>query len=242
MNVGLASHERSFSFAAAIGAIGHKPPFNVEGVAYIIISITAPAGAVAGWDLHPLGSAALSRRTPASVIHSDRGRRYATRSFTDGEKGMNWDAIGAGAEVVGAIAIVVTLLYLAIQVRVGGVTAKLQAVQANREQRIAMYLSERDSPYIPIIRAKIESGEELARDEEIRLARHVTAMWAITYSDWVQNDLGLAGEYATHDDAWMATILSYPYVMKWWNDYGPNVYPPKFVSYIEYKRKHGTAT
>jgi hypothetical protein len=27
-----------------------------------------PAGAVAGWDLHPLESAALSRRTPIAVI------------------------------------------------------------------------------------------------------------------------------------------------------------------------------
>jgi hypothetical protein len=31
-----------------------------------------PAGAVAGWDLHPLESAALSRRTPKADI----GHRY----------------------------------------------------------------------------------------------------------------------------------------------------------------------
>jgi hypothetical protein len=31
-----------------------------------------PAGAVAGWDLHPLESAALSRRTPIAVIREDR--------------------------------------------------------------------------------------------------------------------------------------------------------------------------
>jgi hypothetical protein len=30
-----------------------------------------PAGAVAGWDLHPLESAALSRRTPNSDIDGD---------------------------------------------------------------------------------------------------------------------------------------------------------------------------
>jgi hypothetical protein len=33
-----------------------------------------PAGAVAGWDLHPLESAALSRRTPKSDVGL-RGRR-----------------------------------------------------------------------------------------------------------------------------------------------------------------------
>ena len=150
---------------------------------------------------------------------------------------MNWEVIGVVAEVVGAIAIVVTLAYLAIQVRESSKTAKQIAVQANREQRIAMFLSERDSPYIPAIRAKIEAGKELTGEEEIRLARHVSAMWAITYSDWVQNDLGLAGEYATHDDGWMAAVLSYPYVVKWWDDYGATVYPLKFINYVEEKRK-----
>jgi hypothetical protein len=32
-----------------------------------------PAGAVAGWGLHPLESAALSRRTPEAVIRVPNG-------------------------------------------------------------------------------------------------------------------------------------------------------------------------
>ena len=39
-----------------------------EGFSYFVTSIAAPAGAFAGWDLHPLESAALSRRTPISDI------------------------------------------------------------------------------------------------------------------------------------------------------------------------------
>jgi hypothetical protein len=34
-----------------------------------------PAGAVAGWDLHPLESAAFSRRTQIAVIHGPCGER-----------------------------------------------------------------------------------------------------------------------------------------------------------------------
>lgn len=30
---------------------------------------------------------------------------------------MNWDAIGAGAEVIGAVSVLVTLIYLAVQIR-----------------------------------------------------------------------------------------------------------------------------
>ena len=42
-----------------------------EGFSYFVTSIAAPVASgwsVAGWDLHPLESAALSRRTPKAVI------------------------------------------------------------------------------------------------------------------------------------------------------------------------------
>src|SRR5262249_55862840 len=42
-----------------------------EGFSHFVTSIAAPAASgwsVAGWDLHPLESAALSRRTPTAVI------------------------------------------------------------------------------------------------------------------------------------------------------------------------------
>jgi hypothetical protein len=42
-----------------------------EGFSHFVTSIAAPAASgwsVAGWDFHPLESAALSRRTPKAVI------------------------------------------------------------------------------------------------------------------------------------------------------------------------------
>ena len=44
---------------------------------------------------------------------------------------MNWDALGASAEAVGALAILITLIYLAVQVR----QAKLAAADTNRLTR-----------------------------------------------------------------------------------------------------------
>ena len=43
----------------------------IEGFSHFVTSMTAPmlpAGAVAGWGLHPLESAAFARRTPDSDI------------------------------------------------------------------------------------------------------------------------------------------------------------------------------
>ena len=62
---------------------------------------------------------------------------------------MNWDAIGAIGEIVGAIAVVVTLLYLAKQTR-----SNARALDATSSREFAYRLSEWD--------------REAARDPEIR--------------------------------------------------------------------------
>jgi hypothetical protein len=157
---------------------------------------------------------------------------------------MNWEAIGAFGEIIGALAVVATLFYLAVQVRetrkdakLSAVQAQRSAVQANRELRIQMFLSERDSPYIPAIRIKADAGEDLSEEENLRLARHVSAMWAYTYAEWVQKDLGLAGEYETNFYGWIDVLFGYSYVMAWWDAYAGTVYPDKFIQFVEDRRK-----
>jgi hypothetical protein len=53
-----------------------------EGFSHFVTSIAAPAASgwsVAGWDLHPLESAALSRRTPISDMKTSRLDAHAKR-------------------------------------------------------------------------------------------------------------------------------------------------------------------
>ena len=46
---------------------------------------------------------------------------------------MNWDAIGAVGEIVGALAVVVTLIYLAVQTRHSAAATQRQIMQAMYE-------------------------------------------------------------------------------------------------------------
>lgn len=46
---------------------------------------------------------------------------------------MNWDAIGALGEIAGAIGVIVTLIYLAIQLRQNTKASKVAAVQSSME-------------------------------------------------------------------------------------------------------------
>lgn len=64
-------------------------------------------------------------------------------SATSGKTGrqMNWDAIGSIGEIIGAAAVVISLLYLAMQIRTQNAEARLKALhEMGREQRIASEL------------------------------------------------------------------------------------------------------
>jgi ABC-type molybdate transport system permease subunit len=43
---------------------------------------------------------------------------------------MNWEAIGVAGEIIGAIAVLATLIYLAVQVRESSKAKRLQTVQS----------------------------------------------------------------------------------------------------------------
>ncbi len=118
--------------------------------------------------------------------------------------------LGNLGEFLGAFAVFATLLYLAVQVRDASRAAKFAAVEANRAHRIASFNAMRDSPYLPPILVKIQTGEALNAEDQIRLTSHDSAVWALLYAEWVQRDLGVMGEFATS-----VVALSSPSAMDW---------------------------
>ncbi len=146
---------------------------------------------------------------------------------------------------MGAIAVVATLLYLAVQVREAGRSSKFAAVQASRETRIAWFSSLRDSSHIPAIHAKALAGEALETEDELRLFYHYAGDWALLYSEWVQRELGVTGEFATSDEMTMKFLLSSRPAMEFWRGAGERVYPARFVEYVNKAapaREAGTGT
>jgi hypothetical protein len=97
---------------------------------------------------------------------------------------MNWDALGAMAEVFGALAVVLTLGYLAVQVRQNGhsmrVAAKLD-VERNFNEYTDLILQ--DSELLKL-QTKGMSGKDLEGIEEVqfsllmqRATRHFSSMY-----------------------------------------------------------------
>jgi hypothetical protein len=140
--------------------------------------------------------------------------------------------LGNVGEFVGAIAVVAALLYLAVQVRDAGRASQFAAVQANREMRIAWFSSLRDSSHIPAIHVKILAGEALETEDELRLLYHYSGDWAILYSEWVQRELGLLGEFATSSELSLEVLQSSSRAMDVWRGIGQRLYPARFVEYV----------
>ena len=101
---------------------------------------------------------------------------------------MNWDAVGAVAEAVGGLGVILTLFYLALQIRSSNRVAKAQSRQSMTEfaMGISRFRTEHADRY-----AKIASGQSLSPgDKEFLYWSH---MQMITYGEayFQQFQLGL---------------------------------------------------
>jgi len=143
--------------------------------------------------------------------------------------------LGAVGEFVGAIAVVVTLIFLSRQIRDSARSAQAAAVEAGRTRRISSFEAIRDSPYLPVIQAKLANGTPLDDVERIRLTNHHASLWGLLYAEWIQRDIGTIGEYAPRPEVALAQVMGSPTAMIWWNEAGRDLYPDRFVSYIDEK-------
>ena len=84
---------------------------------------------------------------------------------------MNWDAIGALGEVIGAIAVFITLVYLTFQIRLNTKSVKAAAVQAAMTSASSTYAAlAYDAEMSRIYWEGLSDFKSLPRDERRRFA------------------------------------------------------------------------
>jgi hypothetical protein len=97
---------------------------------------------------------------------------------------MNWEAIGATAELVGAVAVLVSLIYLANQIRQGTAATRVQTVQHLLTSDTASADSMIAGP-LPEILVKLELKERLTARElsvyVLYMRGRVTDAWQVFY-------------------------------------------------------------
>ena len=129
---------------------------------------------------------------------------------------MNWDAIGAIGEIIGALAVVITLAYLAIQIRQNTKVAQASTRQGvtNSAMEGGKFIAE--CPDIAVFLQKLNSGEELEPHELMRLnalAYFSTRNWENIHYQYLQ------GMLTENEWAAFRKNLKILYQGKLWQDY-----------------------
>ncbi len=130
---------------------------------------------------------------------------------------MDWNAIGAIGEILGAVAVVATLGYLAVQTR-----HSVAATQANTRQAILesdqQFISKHLilDPAMDVIRWK----RDLADDEKAKLGYFLLLFVRMRESNWLQfHSGGLDRETWESYRASIPAVLNSPNGRNWWRNY-----------------------
>ncbi|MCG8470046.1 MAG: hypothetical protein MJB57_17865 [Gemmatimonadetes bacterium] len=120
---------------------------------------------------------------------------------------MNWDALGAIAEAVGAAAVVISMLVLAYQIRDSNRVAKAEAIRARGERMVDVWWRVAENERLSSIvshaffrEEPLETLPEEERDVFHAVARSLMLMWE---SEYLENRHG-----ALDDDVWERRVNS----------------------------------
>ena len=150
---------------------------------------------------------------------------------------MNWEAIGAVGEVIGAVAVVATLMYLALQVR----EAK-HATRADVGQRLAdelaklnrdVYTNSEFAQLISRAYAKL-SFSELQPDEQQRLGNYFASVLNRINQILELKDMGIVDERTSEESLrYLDGFIGRPIFVATWKSALRSWYPERFVEFID---------
>ena len=133
---------------------------------------------------------------------------------------MNWEAISAVSEIIGALAVLITLIYLALQIRQNTEQAKLNSIKSVNASNDSAF----EPIYIPensiIFTKSQESYEDLSNHEkqvfDMLMTRLIASFDATTYQY----------SHRAYDENlyWGTANFYYRFITspggaKWWDDY-----------------------
>lgn len=152
---------------------------------------------------------------------------------------MNWEAAGAIGEIVGAVAVVATLVFLTIQLR-----QSTKATQNNAWQDITRILSDlnvtevTDPELSTFIQLAESSPDEVTDHQYWKFARIAETRIAAFESAFLASSKGTIDSYY-----WEALlpyalqIMNKPGYIRFWEESKYETYHPQFIDYIESRVK-----
>lgn len=148
---------------------------------------------------------------------------------------MGLEQLGNLGEFIGAIAVVVSLLYVGVQIR-----QNTAAMQAATLQQVCRDMREHFSTPALVVEAfrKLREGERLSFEEQYRWRQYTMNTFRMYENQWFQNEKGtldhtLFRGYQAH----VVGTLSLPGGSEMWEQVKTELFHPEFVARVERLRK-----
>ena len=144
---------------------------------------------------------------------------------------MNWDALAAIAEILGAIGVLASLIYLAVQIRQNTIWLRQQAFQlsTNEVRHWAMQFSGSQQNAELFLRGQRDHGslDATERLQFTMMIFEICSVWA-TYQEHSDADfLGLQESAETSIKAW----ISQGWFERWWDTH-EYMFSPTFKNFV----------
>jgi hypothetical protein len=143
---------------------------------------------------------------------------------------MNWDAIGAIAEIGGATGVIVTLVYLSGQIRQANRNARAQARQWMVEQANSELHQLMNDPNLSALFDK----ESVTEEESVKLNFFLAATMRQREWEWFQYRDGIIGRdvYEAYHGV-IGIHLGTARTRRWWNGVGKTAFNPDFAGAVD---------
>jgi hypothetical protein len=150
---------------------------------------------------------------------------------------MNWEAIGVTAELLGAIGVIATLVYLARQINQNTSTVRASAAAALSETNTGLSaLLAQDAEINRLWWACLRDRESLSEAEQLRSdALIATYLGVIEQSHDFYAEGAITNEKRDARDARLAWLVTQPGFAAFWESYGAT-YAKSFMQRVEQAR------
>ena len=158
---------------------------------------------------------------------------------------MNWEAIGAVAELAGALGVVLSLVYLAYQIRLNSKQIEQNSdfiessmYQSINETILSWYGLIAQNPDVAKIWKKIRAGLELEEDERAQAWGIISNLLVSLDGQHKHFTSGVVSR-APLDQIGINQLFKSPYVAQWLDKNGPSLLTPDFLKEINRVREGG---
>ena len=147
---------------------------------------------------------------------------------------MNWDAIGAIGENIGAFAVVLSVVYLGAQIRKQTAESRLAATrELSNSYQTSLELCFRDKEFSSLYLKATQNYDELPRDDRYRIAMYIQSVMRMFEQHYVHiQHHKVEQTFVDSINLSFEEWLTFPGLQRWW-ELTSDMFEPQFREHVD---------